>query len=116
MLGDLLHRLRVRFLRKEMDAEVREELCNHLERETEKYRRAGRWGLGLTAEKMKECIWIKLRILAEIPLLEWTGQIRWGFLDDRGRVSHDMKILKPSNRLASFLLWPSVSFGPLESV
>jgi DNA ligase D-like protein (predicted ligase) len=34
---------------------------------------AGRWGLGLTAEKMKECVWIKPRILAEIAFLEWTG-------------------------------------------
>lgn len=41
MLDDLLYRLRALFRRKEMDAEVREELRNHLERETDKYRRAG---------------------------------------------------------------------------
>jgi bifunctional non-homologous end joining protein LigD len=34
---------------------------------------AGRWGLGLTAEKMKDCVWIKPRILAEVAFLEWTG-------------------------------------------
>jgi DNA ligase D-like protein (predicted ligase) len=34
---------------------------------------AGRWGLGLTAEKMKECVWVKPRILAEIDFLKWTG-------------------------------------------
>ena len=34
---------------------------------------AGRWGQGLTAEKMKECVWVKPRILAEIDFLEWTG-------------------------------------------
>jgi ATP-dependent DNA ligase len=34
---------------------------------------AGRWGQGLTAEKMKECVWVKPRILAEIGFLEWTG-------------------------------------------
>jgi DNA ligase D-like protein (predicted ligase) len=34
---------------------------------------AGRWGQGLTAEKMKECVWVKPRILAEIEFLEWTG-------------------------------------------
>jgi DNA ligase D-like protein (predicted ligase) len=34
---------------------------------------AGRWGQGLTAEKMKECVWVKPRIVAEIEFLEWTG-------------------------------------------
>jgi DNA ligase D-like protein (predicted ligase) len=34
---------------------------------------AGRWGQGLTAEKMKECVWVKPRIVAEIQFLEWTG-------------------------------------------
>jgi DNA ligase D-like protein (predicted ligase) len=34
---------------------------------------AGRWGQGLTAEKMKECVWVKPRIMAEIEFLEWTG-------------------------------------------
>jgi bifunctional non-homologous end joining protein LigD len=34
---------------------------------------AGRWGQGLTAEKMKECIWVKPQILAEVEFLEWTG-------------------------------------------
>jgi len=34
---------------------------------------AGRWGQGLTAEKMKECVWVKPRVLAEVWFLEWTG-------------------------------------------
>ena len=34
---------------------------------------AGRWGQGLTAEKMKECVWVKPRAVAEIEFLEWTG-------------------------------------------
>jgi bifunctional non-homologous end joining protein LigD len=34
---------------------------------------AGRWGQSLIAEKMKECVWIKPRIVAEIEFLEWTG-------------------------------------------
>jgi bifunctional non-homologous end joining protein LigD len=34
---------------------------------------AGRWGQGLTAEKMKECVWVKPSLLAEIEFLEWTG-------------------------------------------
>jgi DNA ligase D-like protein (predicted ligase) len=34
---------------------------------------AGRWGQGLTAEKMEECVRVKPRILAEIEFLEWSG-------------------------------------------
>ena len=41
MLKDLLYRLRALFHRREMDAEVDDELRHHIERETEKYRRAG---------------------------------------------------------------------------
>ena len=41
MLKDLLYRLRALIHRREMDAEVDDELRHHIERETEKYRRAG---------------------------------------------------------------------------
>jgi bifunctional non-homologous end joining protein LigD len=34
---------------------------------------AGRWGQGLTAEKMKECVWLRPEVVAEIQFLEWTG-------------------------------------------
>jgi DNA ligase D-like protein (predicted ligase) len=34
---------------------------------------AGRWGQGLTAEKMTECIWVKPQMVAEVEFLEWTG-------------------------------------------
>jgi DNA ligase D-like protein (predicted ligase) len=34
---------------------------------------AGRWGQGLTAEKMKECVWLKPATVARIDFLEWTG-------------------------------------------
>jgi DNA ligase D-like protein (predicted ligase) len=34
---------------------------------------AGRWGQGLTAEKMKECVWLKPEAVAQIEFLEWTG-------------------------------------------
>jgi bifunctional non-homologous end joining protein LigD len=34
---------------------------------------AGRWGQGLTAEKMKECVWIKPEAVVDIAFLEWTG-------------------------------------------
>ena len=33
----------------------------------------GRWGQGLTAEKMKECIWLRPRAVVRIDFLEWTG-------------------------------------------
>jgi ATP-dependent DNA ligase len=29
--------------------------------------------LGLTAEKMKECVWLKPEAVAQIEFLEWTG-------------------------------------------
>jgi bifunctional non-homologous end joining protein LigD len=34
---------------------------------------AGRWGQGLTAEKMKECVWLRPKTVARIDFLEWTG-------------------------------------------
>jgi DNA ligase D-like protein (predicted ligase) len=33
----------------------------------------GRWGQGLTAEKMKACIWVKPDIVVRIDFAEWTG-------------------------------------------
>jgi bifunctional non-homologous end joining protein LigD len=33
----------------------------------------GRWGQGLTAEKMKECVWLRPEAVARIDFLEWTG-------------------------------------------
>jgi ATP-dependent DNA ligase len=33
----------------------------------------GRWGQGLTAEKMKECVWLRPEAIAQIEFLEWTG-------------------------------------------
>ena len=32
-----------------------------------------RWGEGLTADKMKECVWVKPKLVAQIEFLEWTG-------------------------------------------
>lgn len=34
--------------------------------------RSGRWGLGLTAEKMKECRWLKPNLVAQFEYVEWT--------------------------------------------
>jgi ATP-dependent DNA ligase len=34
----------------------------------------GRWGQGLTAEKMKKCGWIKPVLVAQFEFLEWTGE------------------------------------------
>jgi hypothetical protein len=36
---------------------------------------AGRWGQGLTAEKMTECIWVKPCVVAKVAFLKWTGLI-----------------------------------------
>jgi DNA ligase D-like protein (predicted ligase) len=33
----------------------------------------GRWGQGLTAEKMKACIWVKPEVVVRIDFAEWTG-------------------------------------------
>jgi len=33
----------------------------------------GRWGEGLTAEKMTQCVWLQPETVAEVAFLEWTG-------------------------------------------
>lgn len=33
---------------------------------------SGRWGQGLTAAKMRECVWVKPRLVANFEFLEWT--------------------------------------------
>ena len=33
----------------------------------------GRWGQGLTAEKMKQCTWVRPNVVVRIDFLEWTG-------------------------------------------
>jgi ATP-dependent DNA ligase len=33
----------------------------------------GRWGQGLTAEKMKSCVWVKPKIVVRIDFAGWTG-------------------------------------------
>lgn len=35
--------------------------------------RSGRWGEGLTAEKMKECVWVRPELVAEVEFVEWTA-------------------------------------------
>ena len=34
--------------------------------------RSGRWGQGLTADKMKECRWLKPVLVAQFEYVEWT--------------------------------------------
>lgn len=36
-------------------------------------KKSGRWGQGLTAEKMKDCVWLKPVLVAQIEFLEWTA-------------------------------------------
>ena len=33
---------------------------------------SGRWGQGLTAAKMIECVWVKPNLVANFEFLEWT--------------------------------------------
>jgi DNA ligase D-like protein (predicted ligase) len=35
--------------------------------------RSGRWGLGLTAEKMKECRWLRPQLVGQFEYVEWTA-------------------------------------------
>jgi ATP-dependent DNA ligase len=34
--------------------------------------RSGRWDEGLTAEKMKNCVWLRPQLVAQFEFLEWT--------------------------------------------
>ena len=34
---------------------------------------AGRWGTGLSAENMKECVWLQPQAVVRIDFLEWSG-------------------------------------------
>ena len=36
--------------------------------------KSGRWGQGLTAEKMKDCRWVKPILVGQFEFLEWTGE------------------------------------------
>jgi len=40
--------------------------------------RSGRWGEGLTAEEMKECVWVRPELVAEVEFVESTpdGHLR----------------------------------------
>jgi ATP-dependent DNA ligase len=34
--------------------------------------RKARWGKAMTAKKMKECVWVRPELVAQIEFLEWT--------------------------------------------
>jgi ATP-dependent DNA ligase len=36
--------------------------------------KSGRWGAGLTLEKMKDCTWLKPTLVAQFEFVEWTGE------------------------------------------
>jgi bifunctional non-homologous end joining protein LigD len=59
--------LRVALMKKFQGLEVRECPFANLPES-----RAGRWSEGLTAEKMKECRWLKPVLVGEFEFLEWT--------------------------------------------
>ena len=41
-------------------------------------KRASRWGESLTAEKMKQCCWVKPKLVCQVAFVEWTdaGHLR----------------------------------------
>ena len=39
-------------------------------------KRPGRWGEGLTADKMKDCRWLRPVLVGRIEFLEWTEERR----------------------------------------
>jgi ATP-dependent DNA ligase len=59
---------------------VRQELMKHFEGlETEECpfanlpeKHGGRWGQGLTAAKMKDCVWLKPKLVGQFEFVEWT--------------------------------------------
>jgi ATP-dependent DNA ligase len=65
---------------------LREELMRHMRPleipkcpfENLPEKRAGRWGVGLTAEKMKDCGWLKPVLVGQVEFVEWTpdGHLR----------------------------------------
>ena len=34
---------------------------------------SGRWGQGLTADKMKNCVWLKPKLVGQFEFVEWTA-------------------------------------------
>jgi ATP-dependent DNA ligase len=48
--------------------------------------RSGRWGEGLTAEKMKECVRVRPELVAVVEFVEWTpdGHLRHSVRGDEG--------------------------------
>ena len=36
--------------------------------------KSGRWGQGLTKDKMDECVWLQPVLVADVEFLEWTGE------------------------------------------
>jgi bifunctional non-homologous end joining protein LigD len=52
--------------------------------------RSGRWGQGLTAEKMKECRWLKPVLVGQFEFLQWTP-------DDHLRHARFMGLRKDKN-------------------
>jgi bifunctional non-homologous end joining protein LigD len=55
-------------------------------------KKKGRWGQGLTAEKMKECRWVKPALVGQFEFLEWTG-------DDHLRHSRFVALREDKNPL-----------------
>ena len=38
-------------------------------------KKSGRWGQGLTASKMKECLWLRPLLVGQFEFVEWTADL-----------------------------------------
>jgi DNA ligase D-like protein (predicted ligase) len=75
--ADLVYVARVRngFVpasRREVFAKIRGLLSNKMPFVNLPDEHPGRWGEGLTAEKMKQCVWLRPETVVQIEFLEWT--------------------------------------------
>jgi ATP-dependent DNA ligase len=62
--------------------------------------KAGRWGQGLTVEKMKECVWLKPVLVGQFEFAEWTpdNHLRHSRFVDCGKTKVPPKSFASSSR------------------
>jgi ATP-dependent DNA ligase len=82
-------------------------------------REKGRWGQGLTADKMAECRWLKPQLVAQIEYADWTdiNHLRHSkFIALRPEPRYGrMPSLTRRTTLKHWTGWPSSSFSTLSS-
>jgi ATP-dependent DNA ligase len=58
--------------RRDLYARLQKRIVQHCPFANLPKEKSGRWGQGLTAAKMRECIWVKPELVANFEFLEWT--------------------------------------------